>query len=612
MRMLCLPVVSAFILGAAQPAVPSLQKLLDLVPDDAAAVMICPAPARLEAHWAKVGGHFGSQGRLLDLKESLGIDPSRAAGGALAKVFMADKGGHVWLLPTKTPEALLTGCHPIKKGGRWSWVVAPSAKNKKEGQAASDGKVTLYAIAQFGHLVIATREQDLELFRKPSGKLAGELALQLSGMADHDASFVVARAGVAEAFRGFKEVMQPKSAPKAEDGKSAAPAAPVPPPMKAVNDLKEKLGAWVEMAGASTQQALVTLDFTETGGVAFDLQLMLGKDSVLSRDLGKRQPVSGGLLEGMALADLSFAAASELNGPGDLLMLIARQVGAGKVQPATLDKVQQTLSRQSGLVRSWAGAFTAPLPRRAVLSGVVSMVRTTDAKAYLASMEPLAEAQEALFREGVDPDGAVSYMADILPGTPSCSMTIRFGGSNDAAMKMAILGMLAGGDGITLSMGALDDQRVLTVVGDASLLKVRLGEFKKSPKGLPPSIQALGDDLGGAPRLAFYFDPHGTCVLAQRVMQAFNPKMAKLPEIPAVPAAGISLSFDASSVHVKGVARGETLAATADLFKALDAIQHPKSEQEPGANSAEPPAQEAPAATPAPIQLEPGNPAKDQ
>jgi len=142
--------------------------------------------------------------------------------------------------------------------------------------------------------------------------------------------------------------------------------------------------------------------------------------------------------------------------------------------------------------------------------------------------------------------------------------------------------MILGGESIQMSMGALDDHRMLAVMGGPELLKARLEALQKAPEGLAPSILAVEPDLGRDHRFVLYLDPHGMRDVAQVVIGMFGGSTERqLPAIPEVPAAGFTLSLDPSEVGLRGSVRAETLKATATLFKAIGALYTEKRMGEP-------------------------------
>jgi hypothetical protein len=576
MRALYLLAVPAVLLGAAKPSTHPLPRLLAQIPSQAAVVIISPNTHRLEAKWAKVTAPFGGGGRLLDFKQWTGIEASRLGTGPLAELTFLGQGGSqtmVWLLPSQEPKALMQGLNATHKGWTWSWTLTNPASNS----TAQGEPQTRFALARAGYLVVATREIDLAPFRKPAATLAAELAPYLDWMGSHDLSVVATQAAVAEAARSAKAALQ---APAGE-GKPEAETAAAP---KVVAEMRARLSPWVEKAGLSVHHGLLSLDITEGGSVAFEVRAMLTKDSPLSRDLAAKPAAAGHPLEGLSAPGFALAFGGEWSGFPELQATLLELGGAGKVQPATKEKLKQSLAAQNALVRSWAGSFAAPAPRAALMSGMTSLVRVTDAQAYLATLESASQAQNALLHDLGTP-GAVTFERDTLPGVPSCTLTTRMSFKDDPSTASArtALTMLFGGEAVVMSLGALDEHRVLAVMGGADLLKARLEEARNAPPGLAPSIQAVTSELGQAPRFAFYVDPVGLRELAQSLLRVFgSPGATTLPELPFVPAAGLTLSLDPAMVQLRGAVLGETLRATATLFKALGAlIPKPKGQAAP-------------------------------
>ena len=222
-----------------------------------------------------------------------------------------------------------------------------------------------------------------------------------------------------------------------------------------------------------------------------------------------------------------------------------------------------------------AGVFAAPVARTSLLSGFTTLVRVSDSKAYFAAMEESSQAQKAFLQElGLVEE--VTFTRDLLPGVSSCGVTTRFALKSDdpatASSRMA-MAMLFGGETLQTSLGALDDHRVLAVMGGADLLKARLEEVRKAPEGLAQSILAVEPALGRDHRFALYLDPRGLRGVAQLLATMFGgPEAPTLPAIADVPAAGLTLSLDPAMVELRGAVPAETLRATAALFKAIGAL----------------------------------------
>jgi len=317
----------------------------------------------------------------------------------------------------------------------------------------------------------------------------------------------------------------------------------------------------------------------------FEARALLSPGSPLSRELETLPPVAGHPLKGLATSDFALALGGEWTSLFDFQSAFMEDLDkTGKIQPATLARLQKAVETQSGLTRSMAGTFSAPAPRRSMMSGLTSLVRVSDSQAYLAAMEETSKAQKAFFQELGMPE-AVSFSRDILPGVPSCGMTTRLDLKNDdpaaASARMAMT-MMFGGESIQMSVGALDDHRVLAVMGNPDLLKARLEALQTAPEALAPSILAVEPDLGRDHRFVLYLDPHGMRDLAQVMVGMFGgPPEKQLPAIPEVPAAGFTLSLDPTVVELRGSVRAETLDATATLVKAIGALLSTNKKGEP-------------------------------
>jgi hypothetical protein len=483
-------------------------------------------------------------------------------------------------LPAKDPQALLAGLKPKGTGGLWTWE-APAAppKTHPKAQVKAPAPTLRFGTAKGGYLVVADSEASLAAFKKPTSTLSVELAPYATWMAGHDVSVVVTRAAVEEAARSASQSFKrPPAEPK--DGEK-----PAKPGAKLVARLQAKLDRWAELAKTSVHHVLGSLDVSADGGLMFEARALLSPGSPLSRELETLPPVAGHPLKGLGASDFALAFGGEWTTLFDFQSALMEDLDkAGKLQPATLARLQKAMESQSGLTRSLAATFSAPAPRGSMLSGLTSLVRVSDSQAYLAAMEETSKAQKAFFQDLGMPD-AVSFSRDVLPGVPSCGMTTRLdlkNGDPAAASARAAMAMIFGGESIQVSVGALDDHRLLAVMGNPELLKTRLEALQKAPEALAPSILAVEPDLGQDHRFALYLDPHGLRDLAQVILGVFGGSPEKqLPAIPEVPAAGFTLSLDPTVVELRGSVRAETLDATATLVKAIGALLAPNKKGEP-------------------------------
>ena len=97
---------------------------------------------------------------------------------------------------------------------------------------------------------------------------------------------------------------------------------------------------------------------------------LLSPGSPLSRELETLPPVAGHPLQGLATSDFALAFGGEWTSLFDIQSAFMEDLDkAGKIQPATLARLQKAMETQSGLTRSMAGTFSAPAPRGSMLSG---------------------------------------------------------------------------------------------------------------------------------------------------------------------------------------------------------------------------------------------------
>jgi hypothetical protein len=603
-QLLAVPCLITLAAGASAEPSKSAAQLLALIPAQAQGVVYYPDFRRMEAKWAKVVGHFGAKDGFLTLKSQAGIDPARLAPGPLARVGFSGKGTEkgAWLLPTKDPKALLEGLGAAHKNGVWTWASREEAKAKKA--ASKTAKATeataWFASAVPGYLIIADSEAGLAAFKKPAKTLATELAPYAAWLEGHDVSVVATKAAVTEATQEMRKSFKASAEKDKEGGKTA-------PGNKLVSQFQAKLERWAGMAETSVHHLLGGLDLSEDGGVSFVAQALLTKGSPLSRELEALPPVDGHPLKGLGTSEFALALGGNWTTLFDFQTVLLESLDQGdKVPPATVARMKKSIETLSGLVRSWGGTFAAPAPRGSLLSGMTSLVRVSDTKAYLAALDESSQAQSAFFKDlGMAVD-AVTYTRDILPGVPSCGVTTRLADKeNDpatASTRMA-MAMIFGGDAVQMSMAALDEHRLVMVLGGPELLKTRLEELKKASDGLAKSIEAVEPELGREHRFALYVDPRGVRNFAQVLAGMFGGGGKNLPEIPTVPAAGMTLSLDATALELRGAVKAETLKATATLVKAIGAMMPAKGAAEPAAEAG-PDEPVAPAATPEPISEE--------
>ncbi len=575
-HLLAVPVLLTLSAGAvAQAPAKSAARVLALIPAQAQAVVYYPDVKRLEAKWSKVAGPFGGKEGFLRLKGQTGIDPARLGPGPLLRVSLRASGAAetwAWLVPAKDPKAVLKGLKPTGTGGVWTWE-APVSTSKAKGKtpAKALAPTAWFGTATAGYLVVADSEACLAAFKKPAGTLAAELAPYAAWLERHDVSVVATKAAIEEAAQAAGQAFKRTPAEPKEGGKPAVPTS------KLVSRFQGKFDRWAELAKTSVHHVLGSLDVSEDGGLMFEAQALLSPGSPLSRELASLTPVAGHPLKGLATSDFALALGGEWSGLVDFQSAFLETLDtAGKVQPATLARLQKALEAQNSLARSVAGTFSAPVPRGSLLSGLTSLVRVTDSKAYLAATEETSLAQSAFFQE-LGMDAAVAFSRDILPGVPSCGVTTRLSQKGDdpaTASYRAAMAMIFGGDAIQMSMGALDEHQVLAVLGGPELLKARLDTLQKAPEGLAPSIVAVEPDLGRDHRFVLYLDPRGLRDFAQVVAAMFKGGATEvnLPAIPEVPAAGLTLSLDPTVLELRGSVRAETLKATATLVKAIGAL----------------------------------------
>jgi len=562
-RVLLLP---AFLSIATVAPAQSPSKILDLIPARAEAVAFFPKPKRLESKWSALTGVFGEKGSFLGLKGETGIEP--AGPGAIVKVILPKgEGGEAWawLVPAAQPRELLRGLKPKALAGGWTWS-APVDTTKKA--AKVQAATTLHGAAKAGFLVVANSAAALAAVLKPEGSLAAELAPFAAWMEGHDACLVATRAGVEQAAREGGSNLKDKPAVSAGE-----PAAAAPKPPKRI---QAKLEGWLELAKTSVHHVLAGLDLTEDGGLRFEARALITKGSSLARELESLAPAGAHPLSGLSASGFALALGGEWSSLFDVQAAVFEDLDrAGKVQEATKARLQKALEAQNRQIRSWGMALAAPRAGQPMLSGFTALVRVADSRTYLAAAEEAAKAQGALFDE-LGMAGAVTFTKDSVAGIPSCTVSTRIAGKPEDPSTAQIsqgLAMAFGGDAILASTAALDEQRMLVVLGGPEQLKARVEEARKAPDRLPASIATVEPDLGSGHRFALYLDLRGLRDLAQLAAGMFmGPDARPLPAIPEVPAMGISLSLEPTALELRGSLRGATLRAAAEFFKAVKTL----------------------------------------
>ena len=559
-----MPIRSLLLLPALLSAAPAQSPAFNLVPARAEAVAYYPKPQRLEAKWSAVVGVFGEKDGFLGLKADTGIDLSKAGPGPLLKVSLRKEAGGeswVWLVPTARPGELVQGLKPKPDGKGWTWNVSSPKKAAKAPATA-----TLHGASKPGFLVVANSAGGLAAVLKSPQSLASELAPFAAWMERHDACLVATKAGIEQAAKEAKTSLNEKPA-------EAGPAAPKPKPPKR---MQAKFEGWMELAKTSVHHVLAGLDLTEDGGLRFEAKALITKGSALGQELESLAPVGSHPLSGISATPFALALGGEWSSLFDVQAAVFEDLDrAGKVQEATKVRLQQALEAQNRQIRSWGMALAAPRAGQPMLSGFTALIRVEDSRAYLTAAEEAAKAQGALFDE-LGMAGAVTFAKDSVAGVPSCTVSTRIAGKPEDPSTAQIsqgLAMAFGGDAILASTAALDDHRMLVVMGGPEQLKARLEEARKTPDRLPASIAAVEPDLGSGHRFALYLDLRGLRDVAQLVAGMFmGPDGKPLPAVPEVPAMGLTLSLDPAAIELRGSARGETLRAAAAFFKAVKAL----------------------------------------
>lgn len=573
-RLLALSVLLALTAGAAARSQILATQVLELIPAQTQIVVCYPDFRRLEAKWSQVAGFFGGERGFLELQGQTGIDPSRLGPGPIFRVSFRTPGAGetwAWLLPAKDPQAVLKGLRPKGAAGLWTWEAPASApKAQTKPQAKVPAPAHWFGTAKAGYLVVADGQAGLAAFKQPARRRSAELAPYTAWLARHDVSVVVSRAAVEDAAQSASLSLKRPAGELGPGGKPAKPGA------KVIAHLQTELDHWVQLARTSVHHVLGGIEISEDGGLRFEARALLSPGSPLSRELETLPPVAGHPLKGLAASDFALALGGEWTALFDFQAAFMEDLGqAGKLQPATVARLRLALETQNHLVRSMAGTFAAPAPRGPMMSGLTSLVRVSDSGAYLAALEETSRAQGACFQDLGMPE-AIAFTRDVLPGVPSCGVTTRLGPKTQdpaSAPSQMAMAMLFGGESIQMSMAALDDHRVLAVLGGPDLLRARMEAVQKEPEGLAPSILAVEPNLGREPRFALYLDPRGLRDLAQVMVGAFGGAPGReLPAMAAVPAAGLTLSLDPSEVNLRGSVKAETLQATATLFKAMGAL----------------------------------------
>lgn len=560
----------------------SLKPGLSLIPAAVETVEIYPRPAEAELRGQSFSARFGNAGPFSGLEGRTGIRPADLSPGA---AFMAefpaqpaaDAAGakaapppvrYLAVLPAPAPEALLARLKATRHGELWSYRVA------------ADG--TRYAAARAGFLMISADRATLQAALASKDTLAKEVDAPLEAwLASHDTDLLwsgrTLRAGLEGAVADLHK-----------------PAAGPDPALV----WKVRFRALVEKAQASVVHAALGLDLAPDGAARLSVKAFYRPGSPLAQDAAALAPLGAHPLSGLPQG--AFALALGGQWPDWFSLMGSDPDLAQSAYPAaslpTGFQVRMSQALQAEQAQVQALAVRVAPPAQAgdpLLKGAVSVLRVSDAAAYLAAQDQVVALHaEAAAKGGVAP--LLTLQKAILPEVTSYALVTDLtrlqGGQAQAAM---VGGFLFGEPQMRQSVAKVDAHTLVAVFGDAEALRRTLKELKRAGAlDAAAGIKRTDTLLQSGSRFSLYLDLKGLRDLAQGLAAAFGKGGSPLPEVPAVAPLGLAFTCDPSGFQLQGAAHPETLAALSDLFaqlrKATAATPAPEAAPEEAPEGAQP------------------------
>ena len=555
----------------------ALRPGLALIPDSVETVEIYPRPAEAEVRGRAFSARFGDAGPFSGLEGRTGIRPADLSPGA---AFLAEypapapqgKPGskadpaptrYLAVVPAPAPEALLARLKATRRGDLWSYQVAGE---------------TRHAAARGGFLLISSDRATLQAALATKDSLAKEVDAPLeSWLASHDTDLLwsgrTLRAGLDGAVADLHK-----------------PAAGPDPALV----WKVRFKALVEKAQASVVHAAMGLDLAQDGSVRVAIKAFYRPGSPLAVDAAALAPLGAHPLAGLAQGPFALALGGQWPDWFSLMGsdpdLAQSTYPAASLPTGFQVRMAQALQAEQAQVQALAVRVAPPVQAGdPLLKGAVSVLRVSDARAYLAAQDRIVALHaEAAAKSGLAP--LLTLQKAILPDLPSYALVTDLtrlqGGQAQAAM---VGGFLFGEPQMRQSVAEVDEHTLVAVFGDGEALRRTLQDLKRTGAlSAAAGIKRTDSLLPQDSRFSLYLDLKGLRDLAQALAAAFGKGGTPLPEVPAVAPLGLAFTCDPSGFQLQGAAHPETLAALSELFAQLrkTTAQAPEAAPEAGQEAA--------------------------
>ncbi|HEU4950626.1 MAG TPA: hypothetical protein VFT46_01680 [Holophagaceae bacterium] len=582
--------LAALVLLAGAPLLSqALKPGLALIPASVETVEIYPRPAEAELRGRAFSARFGDAGPFSGLEGRTGLRPAELSPGAAflaeypapevqgtpAKQAAPARARYLAVVPAPAPEALLTRLKATRHGEFWTYTLAGE---------------TRYAVARGGFLLISADRATLQSALAVKETLAKEVDAPLEAwLASHDTDLLWSGRTLRSGLDGaVADLHKPAAAP--DPGLA----------------WKIRFRALVEKARASVVHAALGLDLAQDGSVRMSVKAFYRPGSPLAVDAAALAPLGTHPLAGLAEGPFALAMGGQWPDWFSLMGsdpdLAQAAYPAGSLPTGFQVRMAQALQAEQAQVQALSVRVAPPAQAGdPLLKGAVSVLRVSDASAYLAAQDRVVALHtEAAAKSGLAP--LLTLQKAILPDVPSYALVTDLtrlqGGQAQAAM---VGGFLFGEPRMRQSVAKVDEHTLVSVFGDAEALQRTLQAFKRAGAlSAAPGIKRTDTLLPPDSRFTLYLDLKGLRDLAQALASAFGKGGAPLPEVPAVAPLGLAFTCDPSGFQLQGAAHPETLAALSDLFAQLRkaTAQAPDATPEPGQEAA--PEGKEPGGEPAP------------
>jgi len=254
----------------------------------------------------------------------------------------------------------------------------------------------------------------------------------------------------------------------------------------------------------------------------------------------------------------------------------------GDQSPEDLKALQSLQAEVQGNIRSATWVLGTPLaPNKGLLSGTSGIVKVEDPAKYLDALERLTRMQGDLATKKVSGDSAVpkpspTFARNVLPSTPSATITTPLGGGEAAPQSSMFLSLLFGGDSLRTSVAQADDHTLVLVLGGAEPLQKALEAYRTAKATLDQEAGTKAVDalLPSHAPWRLYLHPGGLRDLAQSVLETIPliPGGKPLPKVDPAPPIAMGFRVDAEVAELTLATTGDTLDAIAKWGRAMDAL----------------------------------------